>query len=86
MWQQIADNFNTIWQFPHCLGAIDGRHIKFRPPRSDGSYYYNYKGDHSIVLLGLADTNYKFIYVNIGVNGRISDGGVLGNAACQNFN
>lgn len=73
----IAQEFFVLWQFPHCLGALDGKHISFRPPRSDGSYYYNYKGAHSIVLLGIADANYKFIYVNVGCNGRISDGGVF---------
>ncbi|KAB0790274.1 hypothetical protein PPYR_15388 [Photinus pyralis] len=57
--------------------ALDGRHIKFRPPQSAGSFYFNYKGDHSIVLLGLSDACYKFTYVNVGVNGRVSDGGLL---------
>ncbi|KAJ8945782.1 hypothetical protein NQ314_009051 [Rhamnusium bicolor] len=59
------------------MSALDGRHITFRAPISDGSYYYNYKGTHSIVLLALADAQYKFTYINIGVNGRISDGGVF---------
>ncbi|KAB0805427.1 hypothetical protein PPYR_02397 [Photinus pyralis] len=79
-WNKIADDFNNLWQFPHCIGALDGRHITFRAPISAGSYYYNYKGSNSIVLLGLADANYKFIYINIGVNGRISDGGVFNNS------
>lgn len=30
-WQAIADDFNDLWQFPQCVGALDGRHIKFRP-------------------------------------------------------
>ncbi|XP_018578209.1 uncharacterized protein LOC108916438 [Anoplophora glabripennis] len=76
-WKTIADNYYQLWQFPNCLGALDGRHIKFCAPISSGSFYYNYKGTNSIVLLGLAGANYKFIYVNVGVNGRVSDGGVF---------
>lgn len=56
---------------------MDGKHIIFRPSRSEGSLYYNYKNQHSIVLLALVDANYNFIYVNVGVNGRVSDGGVF---------
>ena len=79
-WKKIAVEFNAMWQFPLCVGALDGRHITFRAPISHGSYYYNYKGSNSIVLLGLVDAHYRFSYVNIGVNGRISDGGVFHNS------
>lgn len=75
-WEQVSNQFESLWHFPQCLGAIDGKHINFRAPRSSGSYYYNYKGTHSIVLLALVDATYKFLYVDVGVNGRISDGGV----------
>ncbi|XP_031329240.1 protein ALP1-like [Photinus pyralis] len=80
-WKKISQDFDQLWQFPHCVGALDGRHITFRAPISAGSYYYNYKGANSIVLLALAAANYKFIYANIGVNGRISDGGVFQNSS-----
>ena len=34
-----------------------------------------------MVLLAIADANYRFILVDFGTNGRVSDGGVLQNTA-----
>ncbi|XP_046684552.1 putative nuclease HARBI1 [Homalodisca vitripennis] len=73
----IAVDFKKYWQVENCVGAIDGKHIAIRQPPKSGSYYYNYKGFHSIVLFAVVNANYEFIYVNCGTNGRVSDGGVL---------
>jgi len=27
MWETIASRFEERWQFPHCIGALDGKHI-----------------------------------------------------------
>ncbi|KAK3788233.1 hypothetical protein RRG08_029029 [Elysia crispata] len=81
-WKEIAKNFEERWQFPNCLGAVDGKHVAISPPPNSGSYFYNYKGFHSLVLMAIANANYELIYVHFGTNGRVSDGGVLG---CTEF-
>ena len=76
-WKIIADGFYTKWNMPHCIGAIDGKHIAIQCPPHGGSKYYNYKGFHSIVLMAIVDADYNFIYVDVGCCGSGSDGGVF---------
>lgn len=61
---------------PNCLGSLDGKHIKMRKPACTGSKFFNYKHTFSIVLLALADAHYKFLFCDIGSQGRCSDAGV----------
>ncbi|XP_036141683.1 protein ALP1-like [Monomorium pharaonis] len=76
-WQVLAEKFNIQWQFPHCLGSLDGKRINFRPPRKAGSVYRNYKGKDSIIFLALVDADYNFIFVDVGRNGRMHDASVF---------
>ncbi|XP_031332838.1 putative nuclease HARBI1 isoform X1 [Photinus pyralis] len=80
-WLCIANSFHSRWNFPHCVGAVDGKHVSIQNPHNSGSHYFNYKGTYSIILLAVADASYKLIYFDVGCNGRISDGGVFQNSS-----
>lgn len=60
-WKSISEEFMKKWQFPNCLGAIDGRHMRIQAPPNSGSAFYNYKQFFSMVLLAICDAGYKFI-------------------------
>lgn len=75
-WKNVANDYGERWNFHQCLGAMDGKHFQIDPPLSSGSLYWNYKGYNSIVLLAVVDAQLRFIYVDIGTNGRISDLGL----------
>ena len=55
---------------------MDGKHIALKATNNSGSYLYNYKHFHSIILLAVVDAHYRIIMYDLGVNGRNSDAGV----------
>ena len=42
-WKNITKNIFDYWQFPNCIGAMDGKHIGMMCPPCSGSTYHNYK-------------------------------------------
>uniref|UniRef100_A0A182WHM0 DDE Tnp4 domain-containing protein n=1 Tax=Anopheles minimus TaxID=112268 RepID=A0A182WHM0_9DIPT len=79
-WLEVSNQFERRWNFPHAIGAIDGKHVSIRAPGNSGSDYYNYKQFHSIVLLVIVDADYNFLFADAGGKGGISDGGIFRNS------
>ena len=63
-WLRISQQFEERWNFPHALGAIDGKHIKIQQSKNAGSFYYNYKHIHSIILMAIAGPGYECLYAD----------------------
>ena len=76
-WKKLADDFWYLWNFPLCLGAIDGKHYAIICPPKSGNAFY--KGSFSIVLIAVADASYMFTFVDVGDYSRQSDSSVFGN-------
>lgn len=79
-WLDISEHFMNVTNFPNCLGAIDGKHIRIIKPAHSGSQYYNYKHFFSMVLLAVCDSIYCFTTVDIGDYGKNNDSSMFKNS------
>lgn len=41
--RRIADGFFSNWNFPNCLGALDGKHKRMQAPCRTDTEFFNYK-------------------------------------------
>ena len=69
-------DMEELWQFPCSWAAIDGCHIPLKCP--DGGLaackeYHNFKNFYSVVLMGLVDAEYRFIWGSCGFPGNSHD-------------
>ncbi|XP_008189913.1 uncharacterized protein LOC103311881 [Acyrthosiphon pisum] len=72
-----ASEFWERLNFPNCVGAIDGKHVRVMCPDQTGSLYFNYKNYFSLVLLAIVDAKYKFLAIDVGSYGKEGDSGIF---------
>ena len=65
-WKSVAQEFKSKWDFPHVVGALDGKLLVIQAPHNSGFAYVNYKKMHSILLLAVCNAKYEFTMVDIG--------------------
>ena len=74
--------FEQIWNFPQCVGTIDGKYVILQAPACSGptatkvhtAYVY-------VVPMATCNAHYCFTLVDIGDAGRHNDGCTLSNSA-----
>ena len=76
-WVNIANDFYRRTQFPNCIGAVGGKHVRIKMPAGSGSLFYKYKHFFSNLLFALVDANCCFIAADVGAVGKSSDSNVF---------
>ena len=79
-WLNIPVGFEKCWNFPYCIGSIDGKHIRVECSKMTGTYYFNYKGFYSIFLLAICGSSYCFTLFDLEQYGSKNNCGVLANS------
>ena len=74
--KKITSEFYEKWNFPNCVGALDGKHICIKRPSKSNIIYRNNKGFYSINL-SVTNANYKYVFVDVSGYGKDSDAGVF---------
>ncbi|KAJ8945481.1 hypothetical protein NQ314_009234 [Rhamnusium bicolor] len=77
LWESIASHFEATANFSHCIGAVDGKHIRLTCPPYSGSMYFNYKDYHSVVLMAVAHSRNRFVFVDVGSHGKECDSSIF---------
>lgn len=83
-WQQIASDFSSNWNFPMCIGAIDGKRFLVQS-QNTGPEFCDYKGYHGILMVALVDANYKFLYVATEAQGQANAVGFWDNCRLKEY-
>lgn len=82
-WKELATEFERRWKVPH---ALDGRHVKIKqPPNSGSEYWFVYKHCYSIILIALVDADYKFLRVDTGGVGHMSDAQIFNESELKEY-
>ena len=58
-WVSVAQRFESHWNFPNGIGALDGKRVLIQQPQNSGSRCYDYKGHNSMILMAIFGGDYE---------------------------
>ncbi|XP_068673793.1 uncharacterized protein [Montipora capricornis] len=79
---KVIKEFEHISVFPHVVGALDSTHIRIIAPKQNKYDFLGKKNFYSVLVLGVADSNSKFIHVSA-TPGAVSHAEMLCDGALQ---
>lgn len=81
--QKVIAEFEHISLFPHVAGALDSTHVKIIAPKQNKYDFLGKKNFYSVLVLGVADSNCKFIHISAGCPGSVGHAQMLRDSALQ---
>lgn len=76
-WLEKAKEFEKITNFPNCIGAVDGKHVRIQCPPNTGSLCFNFKKFFSLVLLAICDAKCYLTAIDVGAYGSEGDSAIF---------
>lgn len=73
-WFKISQKVKDRWNFPNDINAVDGKQIISQEPKNSDFQYQKYKETNSIILLAIFGLGYEYLFGDVVMNGRNSDG------------
>ncbi|KAJ8001008.1 hypothetical protein DPEC_G00186350 [Dallia pectoralis] len=67
--------------FSNVVGAIDGSHVRIKPPQQHRLDYLNYKGFYSVNMQAICDSNGRFLDIFVGYPGSVHDTRIMKNSS-----